>query len=451
MSISAKYSGKYFFHFTHIENIDSILKHGILCTNKKQDLEIIHKNVASESIQERRSGMKVTCPPKGLVHDYVPFYFCSMNPMVLSLINSKNIDQQFIVFFAIPIEKLADENVIFTDASANTDLPPNFYSDPVNLDKLDWKAIDSKKWGHSDKDELHRRMAEVLIKETVPIEMIEHIVVWNSDIKKRVEDGFKKYKITPPSITYSPLKSTYHFHFTKFMLGQGDSSLITGPFFLKQECKRTIRNIIEKRKAINPRAKFPFENISDAINKINKNFCAIKEMEGIFELETKNEIHSENVSDHTLKVVSKLLELNYYKDANQRDKDILKLSAYLHDIGKGPKTRWKNEIQLAYPDHPADAPAMLERILVEDFKEISDYEIKKICILVTYHDLIGEIIGKGRDIQQLIDIVENEKTLQMLATLNLADVSAINQIWRIKYIGAIENLKTEVLQKLNNV
>lgn len=448
MGIPAKYSGKYFFHFTHIQDLDSIVKNGILCTNKKDELGTTHLDAASETIQERRSTMEVTCAPKGKVHDYVPCYFCSMNPMVLSLINSKNVDQQFILFFAIPIDKLIDDNVIFTDASANTGIPPSFYTDPADLENLDWKAIQSKKWRHIYKDELRRRMAEVLVKDSVPMSMIEHIVVWNEGIKKRVEETFKKNKVECPSVIYQPLNSTYNFHFTRFTISQGTSSLITGPFFLKLNYEKAIEHILEKRGSLKPKVKYLFENIEDAIPKIEGDFCLIEEMKGIFELETKNEVHSENVSDHTLQVVEKLEALKYYQNSKPKDKNVLKLSAYLHDIGKGPKSRWKDGIQPGYPDHPADAPEMLKRILVEDFKEISEYEIKKICILVTYHDLIGEIIGKGRNVQQLIDIVENEKTLEMLATLNLADVSAINRNWRNHYNDKIEDLKIEVLEKI---
>ena len=274
--------------------------------------------------------MKVTCPPKGSIHDYVPFYFSSLNPMVLSLVNSKNVDQQFIIFFAISIEKLLDKNVIFTDASANTSIPPNFYSDTSDLDKLDWQAIQSKKWGSTDKNELHRRMAEVLIKEIVPVNLIEYIIVWNEYIKKNIEETFKKNKLSPPSISYQPFKSSYYFRFTKFMLGQGNYSLITGPFFLKQSYKSAIKTIFEKRSSLNIKDSFLFKNIENALAKIDKNFCAIKEMEGIFELETINEVHSENVSDHTLKVVEKLEELEYYKDLKPKDKNIMKLSAYVN-------------------------------------------------------------------------------------------------------------------------
>lgn len=448
MPIPAKYSSKYFFHFTHIENLDSILKNGILCTNKKNEIGISHVDVASESIQERRSNMKVKCNPKGKVHDYVPCYFCSMNPMFLSLVNSKNVDQQFMIFFAFKIDKILSGNVVFTDASANRVISPNFYNNPEDLEKLDWNAIDSRKWSNKNDEERHKRMAEVLIFEKIPINLIDAIIVWSEVIKKIVFDIFKNNNIPAPTISFTPFKEKYHFHYTKFMLGLNNESLITGPYFLKERYKSTIKTIIEKRTEPNPSGKFLFENIGNALKKIDKNFCAIKEMEGIFELETKNEVHSETVSDHTLKVVAELEKLDYYKEAKEKDKNILKLSAYLHDIGKGPKSKWNDGKQPAYPDHPADAPEMLERILVEDFKEISEYEIKKICILVTYHDLIGEIIGKGRSIQQLIDIIENEKTLEMLATLNFADVSAINRLWKAEYINKIENLKTKVLEKI---
>jgi len=92
--------------------------------------------------------------------------------MVLSMVMSKNIDQQFIIFFAGPIEKVADTNTVFTDASANTSIPPSFYSDPKDLDKLDWEAIQSRKWKSTDSDARHRKMAEVLIKDVVPISFI---------------------------------------------------------------------------------------------------------------------------------------------------------------------------------------------------------------------------------------------------------------------------------------
>ena len=74
MSIPQKYKGKYFYHFTHIDNIPSIVAHnGLFSTNQKKAFGIEHHNVALMDIQNRRSEMKVPVGPGGVVHDYLPF------------------------------------------------------------------------------------------------------------------------------------------------------------------------------------------------------------------------------------------------------------------------------------------------------------------------------------------------------------------------------------------
>jgi HD superfamily phosphodiesterase len=448
--IPQEHKDRFFFHFTHIENLGSILKHGILCTNKKEKLKIEHFNVAANTIQERRSTMSVPCGPKGTVHDYVPFYFTAVNPMFLRLVNTKNVDQDLMLYFAVSIDKLLEKKCVFTDASANTAIPPTFFEDPVNLKKLDWAAIDSKKWKCADQDEMHRRMAEVLIHDTVTVDQIDYIIVWNERVIKEVEKIYSINKEKPPEFSYSPFKRKYPFHFTKFMVkGQEMESLVTGPVTLRQEFENTINNVIRERSKQTKGQKYAFKDIADALSKLKTNFRAIKELEGIYKLETKNDVHSETVSDHTLIVVANLDEIGYFKSLKKNNQNILKLSAYLHDIGKGPKTKWSDGKQPSYPDHPADAPKMLERILVEDFEKLSDYEIRKICLLVTYHDLIGEIIGKGRDIQQLKDIIKDETELEMLDTINEADIKAIDKsMWLINYQVSIRSIKVEVLDSI---
>ena len=441
-------SNRYFYHFSYIDNLTSIVEHGLLPTNKKNKLGIEHRDVASESIQQRRSEMAVTCAPKGNIHDYVPFYMCVRNPMFLSLVNSKNIDQQGLIFFAFKMDKIDGVNVVFTDASANTAVPPNFYNDRKDLDKLDWGQINSQKWGGGTKAEMHRRMAEVLIKGTVPIVTVDHIVVWNEGIKKEVLRIFKEKGIEPPNVCYSPIGTNpqYHFFYTKFMLGLDNESLITGPQTLLKRYKNIVKLVRQERKKIDSVKAFLFEDIADCLIKLADDFTLIVELEGIHNLETDNVVHAETVSDHTLLVINALKDQIYYQNLDQIDQNILQLSAYLHDIGKGPKSRWKNGIQKAYPDHPADAPEMLLRILTEDFKNLSNHEIRKICLLVTYHDLIGEIFGHGRNKQQLFDIIEDESDFDMLSALNLADVTVLNFMWTMGYNSKIKALRTEVIK-----
>jgi hypothetical protein len=74
MPIPAKYSNRFIYHFTHIENLPRLLETGLLA-NGHQDFPQNVQSVAEAGIQARRSQMGVTCGPQGVVHDYVPFYF----------------------------------------------------------------------------------------------------------------------------------------------------------------------------------------------------------------------------------------------------------------------------------------------------------------------------------------------------------------------------------------
>jgi HD-GYP domain-containing protein (c-di-GMP phosphodiesterase class II) len=446
-------SNLYCYHFSYIENLPSIIEHGLLSTNAKNALKIKHRDVASEGIQARRHEMQVTCEPGGKIHDYVPFYMCVRNPMFLALLNSKNIDQQGLLFFLIKMSSLQENNVVFTDASANTAIPPNFYNKLNDLEKLDWEAIQSQKWStKGDKDELHRRMAEVLMKDKVLLKNIDRIVVFNESVKNDVIKIFKEKEVDPPAFDYSPvgLNPRYNFFYMKFMvIGKELETLITGPETLKRRYKSLQKVVKTERKKHPADKEFLFDNIEDCLKQVTINFKLIKELAGIHELKTDNAMHKDNVSDHTLSVVAALEKQKYYATLDDEDRDILKLAAYLHDIGKGPKTKWKDGIQKNYPDHPADGPVMLARILIEDFKELSDYEIRKISLLVIYHDLIGEIFGHGRNKQQLFDIVKEESDFDMLSALNLADVTVLNPGWTSNYRSQIEGLKEEVMELLD--
>jgi hypothetical protein len=439
MNIPNEYKGKYFYHFTHIENLDSILKNGFICTNEKNKLNLSHTNIASENIQDRRSEMSVTVLPGEKVHDYVPFYFTTTNPMLLALTNNKNIDQPFLIFFAISIDKIIEANVVYTDSSANTAIPPNFYNDPKDLVNLDWESIDSKKWKCRGEDR-HKRMSEVLIHKEVPLDWIESIIIWNDSFKKSVIEIYNNNNIAPPKVEFQPHNKKY-FYFTKFQLkGRENETLVTGPYYMKLHYKKTIELIFKNRKKNND---FLFENINEALSSIKKDFCSIEELEGIFELETINDVHTENVSDHTLKVLGNLSKNDFYNNLDPEEKKIVQFSAYMHDIGKGPAIKWADKKQPAYADHPADSLKMMDRILSNDIKIISNSDIKIICKLVGYHDLIGDIISKDRNKKELFNIIDNEKELNMLIALSIADVRAINVFWHRNLVRSLPNLIKE--------
>jgi ssDNA thymidine ADP-ribosyltransferase, DarT/HD domain len=438
---------RYCFHFTHMKNLGSIIENGLFCTNLKEKSKIKHFNVASEGIQLRRSRMEVTCGPKGVVHDYVPFYLTAKNPMFLRLLNTKNVDQQDMVILAIPLKGLLGKNTVFTDASANTEVEPNFYTDEKDLTQLNWTEIDSKAWSSKTDELRHQKMAEVLVHGKVEMSQVEYVIVFNEHYRDKVKEVFAEKKQPLPKFSYLDFKGIY-FYYTKFTVkGKERQSLITGPRTLRAKFKLLVKEL-EKKHAEKREGKYRFANLSAALSAVEDNFCAIKELEGIHKLKTDNKVHKENVSDHTLKVVSNLLGVDYYKILPGEDKMILEFSAYLHDIGKGPASKWAGGIQPSYPDHPADGVEMLYRILNEDIKTLSPYQIRTVSLLVVYHDLIGEIMFKDRGRQQLLDVVSSKKELKMLAALNGADIKALNPAWTFNYKRDINTFVRGVIDEM---
>lgn len=446
MNIPEEYRGRFFYHFTHVDNIDSIVENGaLLSTNLKKKYGISHHNIANVDIQNRRSEMKVPVGPGGVVHDYVPFYFTSINPMLLGLLNRKVIDQPYICFIAVSIDKIVNDSVIFTDASANTRLLPNFYDSPDDLSRLNWELIDSKKWKDSSDKEKHQRMAEVLVHHKVPLSWIDSYIVFNKIAKQKIEDTYKREELGKPKVSFDWFAGR-PFFFTKFFLEERkDETLVTGPIQLERGFRHVVGGINEKlSKCDLSNAKF--ENIQEALDMLENDFCILPELEGIYELYTENSMHLESVSEHTIKVVEKLPESRFYYLLNDEEKNIVKLSAYLHDIGKGPKTKWENGVQRVYPDHPADAIPMLKRILTEEFREITEKQVKYICLLVIYHDLMGEIIGKGRSIEELCSLQLSRRELYMLAALSEADICSICNSWMDDIFTKLNDLIDKVLR-----
>lgn len=451
MAIAKQHKWRYIFHFTDIHNLDSIIKHGLLCPNVKKEKGIEHKNIANMTIQERRSKMDVIVEPRGKLHDYVPFYFSSVNPMLLTLLNKKNIDQNFIIYLCLKIDKLEKDDAVFTDASANRNEAPNFYNDVAQLSQLDWELIDCKKWNVGTDEAKHKKMAEALIHQRVEIEDIDGIVVYNEQIKRYVEQVFNENRIQPPVIMYDndDRIKNYSFYYTKFYIeGQKNNTLVTGPLMLANNYHKVITDIIEKKAK---HKEFCYQTINEIVDAIESNFCILPELHDIDSLQQDYSPHYDTVGVHTRKVVAEMKKLDYYQQVSSNMKSLLLFAAYLHDIGKGPKNKWENEkMSRAYPDHPADAIPMLERILTKEIASLSKEDIRMICMLVIYHDIVGDCMERERDKAQIASIITSEEDLEMLCAISIADVMAISSQWATNLINGKERFCKEVLEIKNN-
>lgn len=448
MAIANNYKNKYIFHFTDIRNLDSIIKNGLLCTNIKNKNGITHRNIANTNIQNRRATMKVPVEPKGKVHDFVPFYFSSINPMLLKKLNEKNVDQPLIVYLCVKIDRLDKDDAVFTDASANTAVPPTFYDDIKDLDKLDWNLIENKKWKMPDDESRHKKMAEALIHNRIGIEEVDAIVVYNNQVKEKVERIFTNNRIKNPDILllFDQKIKNYSFYYTKFFFNDRQhETLVHGPLLLRCMYRKLINDIKSARQE--KKETYPYKSIKELIDAIDKDFSVLPELKEVMGLQQSYPPHNDTVDEHTKKVVNEMRKLDYYKSASDERKNVLLLAAYLHDMGKGPKSKWSNTpMNRPYLDHPADAIPMLERILVEEIENLSDEEIRQICMLVVYHDIIGDCLEKDREKQQITEIIESEDDLDMLFAISYADVKAICELWFLGLRGKEQQFKGEIMK-----
>lgn len=389
--------------------------------------------------------MRVTTGPEGVVHDYVPLYFARRTPMLLSLVKSKNIDQVDVIYFAVKIDKILDDNVVFTDASANTETPPNFYSEAKSLNKLSWQIIDSWEWTYSEANgEKNKKMAEMLIHEKITISDISHIVVWNTHYKEHVKKMLEEANIKDINVVTDFYR---HFRFHYFCpLDQAKrTNLITGPRRLKSLMNHYIKSAIDGK---SEHAKF--DSFDKAIKAIQENFKCIKELSEIDGMKTDNPIHKEDVGVHSRTVAERVHLDEKFEEFTDDEKNSLILAAYLHDIGKGPKARWKDEIQKVDEDHSRKSLPMLKRIFSEDIHGNTKKQLVDVFTLVTYDDLVGDIVANGRDKKQLPKIAKTKRRVDLLIAIGKADMGAINEKWVTDNIAAIEELRLYAYEEIEN-
>lgn len=421
--IPQEHLGRHAYHFCHIKNLANLLKSGFLAKNHP-NFPRTYWSIAAKNIQARRVEMVVPCGPGGSVHDYVPLYFSSLSPMLLSVINTKNVDQFDILYFEFPIASIIGPSTVFTDAAANTDLPPNFYNDPTDLSRLKWSEIDSLKWGSANKVLRQQRMAELLVRHHLPLSSASRCIVWNNDTKRRVE------KILDGA-PFPPIKfeSRNRYHWFKNIGGNKKLSLASGPRQISQSFKQTCKEIAEQRR--NNLNAAPFRDLDALLKALRSNLNCLPQTAELIGLRSENGVHKRTVDIHTQEVVAKLLTLPEYARLEERLKRLVELAAYLHDIGKGPRSRWDSNggLQKVDPNHPVGAMPMMVDILVRQVELVMLKDAKILTKLVCYHDLVGDVLGKGRAKEQIVSVASDQEELDMLFAIGKADATVLVELW----------------------
>lgn len=146
-----------------------------------------------------------------MVGDYVPFYFAPRSPMLFSIkcgnVQDVSSDQRRLVYLASTVERAyaAGLECVFTDGNAAAYFT-EFADDPGAMDDhIDWPLMNAKMWNNTsdDPDRRRRRMAEFLVRDAFPLDVVVGIGVYDAGIRETVGE------IVGPNLAVSVRRDWY--------------------------------------------------------------------------------------------------------------------------------------------------------------------------------------------------------------------------------------------------
>jgi hypothetical protein len=173
--------------FLHVDNLAVVLQRGGLhAPNHTPKDGLAYKTIHNVDIQQERARKKVAVGPGGVIHDYVPFYFGCLSPMLLQLKTGRvagyTEGQEPLIYLAALAQAVCDSGAefVFTDGHGIAAFT-SWYSDLADLDKVDWDMVHQRYWSDNlnDMDRQRRKQAEFLVHRFCDWSLIRQIRVLN--------------------------------------------------------------------------------------------------------------------------------------------------------------------------------------------------------------------------------------------------------------------------------
>jgi hypothetical protein len=166
----------------------------LLCKSEMNRRGRVFRNIAHQTIQDRRATTAVPCCRGGCLHDYVPFYFAPRSPMLYS-ISRGNVagyaeGQEPVLHLVTHAQHVGAAALPFAFTNGHaTVYPSGFWDDLNRLAEVDWSVMPLIYWNDtlSDPDRKRRRQAEFLLYHACPWTIITEIGVINARMKAWVE------------------------------------------------------------------------------------------------------------------------------------------------------------------------------------------------------------------------------------------------------------------------
>ncbi len=193
------------YYITHIDNLPSILKHGILSHKLIQDRGLAYQPIYDEQIVSSRK-LKLTPNGKSL-WEYANAFFQARNPMLYRVVHEKS--RKDIVILGIQPRVLESFGSFITDGNA-ANKPTTFYETREGIKAVTeiWDTI-SREWWNSTDGSKRMIMAECLVPECIPPELIHTIYVADHKTAEQVHSriSIKNIPVVPePHMFFMPAR-----------------------------------------------------------------------------------------------------------------------------------------------------------------------------------------------------------------------------------------------------
>jgi hypothetical protein len=240
------------FYITHVNNIKSILRHGILSHALVEEREVPFTPIYDAQIVSNRRGR--TTPSGKSLWDYTNLYFQPRNPMLYRVISEK--DKKDIAIVGVRPDILKQPNAFVSTgnaASLLSDILP--VKEGLKAIHQMWKVIDSEWWNDTDGSK-RKIMAECLIPELIPSNLIQAIYVANHSIAEELRNDLpSSIPIIPePHMFFQP---TWRSAVTQHMF------LVEGDLFFStmQTLTVSVNTVGIMGKGLASRAKYQFPDV----------------------------------------------------------------------------------------------------------------------------------------------------------------------------------------------
>ncbi len=172
----------------HRANVPWILDNGLYCGNSNiQSPNWVH--IGDPELIDKRAKHPVPAIPNGVLNDYVPFYFTPFSVMMKNIHSGwggiQKRHNEDIVILVSSMHNIIKSGLpfVFTDSHANY-IWANFYTDIVNLNKIDWPILQSRDFKRDvdDPAKFERYQAEALIHKHCPITVLKGMICYNDQV-----------------------------------------------------------------------------------------------------------------------------------------------------------------------------------------------------------------------------------------------------------------------------